>query len=166
MYFSAGTKMCCLNKQCHEIFRFRFFHESFSPKPPKITLGSFLFFCENSRRYSKVKVHHRYQRHGWQMVDTISCCWHLKVTLKEKIYLYVNSTTQRCSKKIIKTFLIEDFFICLRCQRHRWRTLSCEYLREFSKKFKTVLMVYSCRGLGETDSWKKPEFENLLTLSL
>jgi hypothetical protein len=28
-------------------------------------------------------------------------------------------------------------------QRHRWRTLSCEYLREFSKKFETALMVYS-----------------------
>jgi hypothetical protein len=25
----------------------------------------------------------------------------------------------------------------------RWQTLSCEYLREFSKKFETTLMVYS-----------------------
>jgi hypothetical protein len=31
-------------------------------------------------------------------------------TLKEKMYLYVNSTTQRCLYKIIKTFLFEDFF--------------------------------------------------------
>jgi hypothetical protein len=31
--------------------------------------------------------------------------------------------------------MIEDFF--------RWQTLSCEYLREFSKKFETALMVYS-----------------------
>jgi hypothetical protein len=31
-----------LKEQCHEIFCFRFFfHESSSPKPPKITLGSF-----------------------------------------------------------------------------------------------------------------------------
>jgi hypothetical protein len=29
---------------------------------------------------------------------------------KEKIYLYVNPTTQKCPKKIIKTFLIEEFF--------------------------------------------------------
>jgi hypothetical protein len=28
-------------------------------------------------------------------------------------------------------------------QRHRWSTFSCEYLREFSKKFETALMVYS-----------------------
>jgi hypothetical protein len=34
----------------------------------------------------------------------------LRENLKEKIYLYANSTTQRCPKKIIKTFLIEDFF--------------------------------------------------------
>jgi hypothetical protein len=26
--------------QCHEIFALGFFHESFSPKPPNITLGS------------------------------------------------------------------------------------------------------------------------------
>jgi hypothetical protein len=49
-----------------------------------------------------------------------------------KIYIYVNYTIQRCPNKIIKIFQI--VFIC---------TLSCEYLREFSKKFGTVLMVYS-----------------------
>ncbi len=44
-------------------------------------------------------------------MGTISdCCWQLKVSLKEKMYLYANSTTQRCPKKIKKTFLIEDFF--------------------------------------------------------
>jgi hypothetical protein len=30
--------------------------------------------------------------------------------LEEKVYLYVNSTTQSCPKKIFKTFLIKDFF--------------------------------------------------------
>jgi hypothetical protein len=33
--------------------------------------------------------------------------------------------------------MIEDFSICHRC------TLSCEYLREFSKKIKKALMGYS-----------------------
>ncbi len=32
------------------------------------------------------------------------------MNLKAKIYIYVNSTIQRCPKKIIKIFLIEDFF--------------------------------------------------------
>jgi hypothetical protein len=48
---------------------------------------------------------------------------------------------------------------------HRWQTLSCEYLREYSKKFETVFMEYSGAG-GETDSWKQPEAKNLVTLSL
>ncbi len=39
------------------------------------------------------------------------------------------------SKKIIR--------ISHRYQRHQWCTLSCEYLRKFSKEFKTALMVYS-----------------------
>ncbi len=52
-------------------------------------------------------------------------------------------TFQRCPKKIINIFLTEIFFICHRCQRLRWSTLSCEYLREFSGKFETALMVYS-----------------------
>jgi hypothetical protein len=43
-------------------------------------------------------------------VDTISGCRHLKVNLKAKIYVYVNSSIQRCPNKIIKIFLIEDFF--------------------------------------------------------
>jgi hypothetical protein len=41
---------------------------------------------------------------------TISGCGHLKVNLKAKIYTYVISTTQRGLNKIIKNFLIEDFF--------------------------------------------------------
>ncbi len=39
-------------------------------------------------------------------------------------------------------------------QRHRWCTLVCEYLCQFSKKLERER--YSLlRGLGETDSWKK-----------
>ncbi len=82
-------------------------------------------------------------RHRWQTMGTISGCRYLKVNLKAKIYIYVNSTIQRCPNKIIKKFLIEDFFICHRCQQNRWSTLSCRYLRDFSKKFETALMVYS-----------------------
>ncbi len=55
---------------------------------------------------------HRFQRHRWQICRR--CRWHrsrhLKVNLKAKIYIYVNSTTQRCPNKIIKIFLLEDFF--------------------------------------------------------
>jgi hypothetical protein len=32
------------------------------------------------------------------------------VNLKAKMYIYANSTIQRCPNKIFKIFLIEDFF--------------------------------------------------------
>ncbi len=166
-----------------------FFMNHFPPSPR-------VFHFENSRRYSRVKMHHRYQRHRWQIflqfslalllpaanlppVSTIPaanlppvptmpvanchryqwhrrqichrCCWHRwqimatiscsryhKVNLKAKIYIYVSSTTQRCSNKIIKILLLEGFF-----HLPPVSTLSYEYLREFSKKFETALMVYS-----------------------
>ncbi len=43
--------------------------------------------------------------------------------------------------KLLKFFWLKIFSIC-----HRWQTLSCEYLREFSKKFEMVLMEYSGAG--------------------
>ncbi len=46
-------------------------------------------------------------------------------------------------------FLIEDFFYLPPVSTTRWCTLSCEYLREFSKKFETVHKEYSgARGNG------------------
>ncbi len=45
-------------------------HESSSPKPPKITLGSFRIFS-NSRRYSQVKVHHWYRWHRRQILPPV-----------------------------------------------------------------------------------------------
>jgi hypothetical protein len=73
-----------------------------------------------------------------------------KVNLKKKIYLYVNSTTQRCPNKTFRTFLI-----CHRCQRQEWRTLIWEYLCKFSKKFETALMGYS-------RAWRKLVHEKYL----
>jgi len=59
-----------------------------------------------------------------------------KVSLKKKVYLYADST---CT--------------------------NCEYLREFSKKFETVLIGYSGAG-GKLIHEKNLEVENLVTLSL
>ncbi len=173
-----------LKGQCHKIFASGFFHESSSPKPPKITLGSFQIFPEicgdihTGVNYTGGKFAtgindtggkfcHRYRWccwYWWKMMGTISDCWHHKVNLKEKTYLYVNSIARSCSKKIIKTLWLKIFFICHWCQRHQWCTLSCEYLREFSKKFETALMVYS--GAWGKLIHKKPDIENLMTLSL
>ncbi len=74
-----------LKGQCHEIFCFLFFCMNQFPPSPSV-----LNFFENSRRYSQAKVHHRYQRHQWQIChctgvnDTGSkfcyhfplCCWY------------------------------------------------------------------------------------------
>jgi hypothetical protein len=55
---------------------------------------------------------HRYQQHQPQIchMGTILGYRHLELNLKAKIYIYGNSSTQRCPNKIIKIFLIEDFF--------------------------------------------------------
>ncbi len=50
-------------------------------------------------------------------MGTISGCSHLKLNLKAKIYIYANSTTQRCPNKIIKNFQFEDF-----CHLHCYKT--------------------------------------------
>ncbi len=132
----------------------------------------------NCRRYQRHRrqICHRYQRHWrqicrrcrwhrWQIMRTISGCSRLKVNLKAKIYIYVNSTTQRCPNKIIKIFLLEDFFhlppVSLTPVVHLEPRIS-------PRIFKKILNGRNCilRCLGETDSWKKPEVENLVTLSL
>ncbi len=125
---SAGTflgkkkkQRLSLKGQCHKIFCFRFFPWIIFPQVPENNIRIISNFFENSRRYSQVKVHHRCQQHRWQIchrykqnrwqiMGTISGCRHLKVNLKAKIYIYINSTTQRCPNKIIKIFLLEDFF--------------------------------------------------------
>ncbi len=65
--------------------------------------------CHQYQRHRR-QICHRCQRHRWQTMGTISGCRYLKVNLNEKIYIYVKSTIQRCPNKIIKNFLIEDFF--------------------------------------------------------
>ncbi len=52
-----------------------------------------------------VQICHWCQRHRWQTMGLISGCRYLKVNLKAKMYMYVNSTIQRCPNKIIKIFL-------------------------------------------------------------
>ncbi len=48
-----------------------FFMNQFPPAP-EYSIQTVLNFFENSRRYSLVKVHHRYQRHRWQIFPPFS----------------------------------------------------------------------------------------------
>ncbi len=43
-----------------------FFMNQF-PQAPEYTIRAILNFFKNSRRYSQLKVDHRYQRHRWQI---------------------------------------------------------------------------------------------------
>jgi hypothetical protein len=84
---------------------------------------------------------------------------HLEVNLKKKMYLYVNSTTQRCPNKIFQNFLIKIFHLPL---------VSMTPLIHIKLwVFKNIWNGpnWILRGLEETDSWKKPEVENVLVLS-
>jgi hypothetical protein len=82
------------------------------------------------------------------------------VNLKEKNYLYANSTTQKYPKEIMS----KDFSHLPPVSVTPEGTSSCDYLRKFVKKFETSLMV-TIRGLGETDPCRKTEVENLVALS-
>ncbi len=104
------SKMSSLKRQCHEIFCFWFFSWVSFPSALEYPIRTVSNFFENLRRYSQVKVHHLYQRHRWPNMENISGCRLFKVNLMAKIYIYVNSTTQRCPNKMNKIFLIEDFF--------------------------------------------------------
>ncbi len=52
-----------LKGQCHEIFCFWFFSWTSFPQASDFTIRAVSNFCENSRRYSQLKVCHRCQRH-------------------------------------------------------------------------------------------------------
>jgi hypothetical protein len=90
-------------------------------------------------------------------METISGCRDPKVNLKAK------STSQRCPNKIIKTFMIEDFFHLSPVSTTP--VVNLEPLRKFSKKFEMALMAYS-GAWGKLIHEKKTKVENLMTLSL
>ncbi len=155
----------CLKGQCHEIFCFRFFSWITFPQAPDNNIRIISNFFENSRRYLQVKVHHRCRWHRWQIVGTISRCRYQKVNLKAKIYIYISSTTQRWPIKIIKIFLIEDFFHLPPVLLTPVANLELQIPPRIFEKIRNGLNgILWC--WGETDSWKEPEAKNLVTLSL
>jgi hypothetical protein len=85
---------------------------------------------------------------------TISGCRQLKVNLKAKIYIYVNSTTQRCPNKIIKIFLLESFCHLPPVSLPPAANLEQRISPRIFEKIRNSPYVI-IRGLGETDSRKK-----------
>jgi hypothetical protein len=85
--------------------------------------------------------------------------------LQANIYIYVNSTTQRCPNKIIKIYVVEGFFhlppVSLTPVANLELRISPRIVEKIRDGPNGVI-----RGLGETGSRKKPEAKNLVTLSL
>jgi hypothetical protein len=96
---------------------------------------------------------------------TISGCRHLKVNLKAKIYIYVNSSNVRCPNKIIKIFVLEGFFhlppVLLTPVANLELRISTRIFEKIRNGSNGII-----RGLGETGLRKKPEAKNIVTLSL
>ncbi len=111
--------------------------------------------CHLYQRHRR-QICHRCQRHRWQNMEKISGCRLLKENLKAKFYIYV---------WIIKIFLIKDFFHLPPVSLTPVANLE---LRISPRIFDKIRNGPNCiiRGLGETDSWKKLEAKNLVTLSL
>ncbi len=126
--------------------------------------GPFVLFCHRCQRYRR-QICRWYQRHWRQIMGTISGCRNLKVNLQVKIYIYVSSTTQRWPNKIIKNFLIDDFYhlppVSLTPVANPELRISPQIFEKIQNGLNGLLW-----GWGETDSWKEPEAKNLVTLSL
>ncbi len=121
--------------------------------------------CHRYQRHRR-QICHRYQWHRWQIMGTISGCRHLKWrNLKEKCYIHVYSTTQRCPNKINKNFLFEHFCHLPPVSATPVVHLELRISPGIFEKIRNG-SIGILRGLGETDLWKKPEVENLVTLSL
>jgi hypothetical protein len=85
--------------------------------------------------------------------------------LDGKIYVYVSSATQRWPNKIIKIFLIKDFFYLPPVSLTPVATLELRISPRIFEKIRNALNGIFW-GWGETDLLKQPEAKNLVTLSL
>jgi hypothetical protein len=68
VFFPIFKTYFYLKGQCHEIFDFWFFSWISFPQASECTITAISNFFENSRRYSRLKVQHRCQRHRWQKI--------------------------------------------------------------------------------------------------
>ncbi len=135
-----------LKGQCHEIFDFWFFSWISFPQASEYTITAISNFFENSRRYSRLKVHHRCQWHRSQMEKILrqknfkNFAW---APLSSRVNIYINfclqihfqvSAAWYCSHYLPPASLTpaanlhrwHRWQICHRCQQHKgnwWQNL-------------------------------------------
>ncbi len=117
----------------------------------KNSIWSYFYYQELGRWFMK-KTWSKKSR------DTVPLKW----TWRQKFIYMLTLLPKGVQKKLLKFFCLKVFSICHRCHWHRWQTLSRP--RIFWKIRNGPFGII--RGLGETDSRKKPEAKNLVTLSL
>jgi hypothetical protein len=170
-----------LKGQCHEIFDFWFFSWISFPQAPEYTMRVVSNFFENSRRYSQLKVHHRCGWHWWQiekssiikvLIILFRHLWEVELTYT---YIFAFKFTLRSQQPDIAQ-LVAKFAtgvvdtggnfanfppVSLITVVHLDLQISPWIFEKIRKGPNGILW-----GWGETDSWKKPEAKNLVTLSL
>ncbi len=146
------------------------------PQAPEYPIRVVSNFCENSWRHSQLKVHHGYRWHRWQMEKifnhkNFNCfVWkplesrvnlpihfclqvHFKVSAAWYWSHYLPPVSLTQVANLLPVSLIPVVHLDLRISP-----------RIFEKIWNSPNGILW--GWGETDSWKKPEAKNLVTLSL
>jgi hypothetical protein len=149
-------------------FRLLVFHESVSPKTLSIQLGPFRIFLKiwgdirSSRcttgvidtggkweKSSVIKVLIVLFGHLFEVELTHRHIFPFKFTLRSQQPDIVPIICHRCHWdrwQICRQYRWNLRQFCHQCPWYRWCALNCEYLREFLKKFETVLKGYSSAG--------------------
>ncbi len=131
------TSWVRLKGQCHEIFCFRFFFMNHLPQAPEYNIRVISILFKNLQ----VKVHHRCQRHQWQIC-----------------YRYQQHGQQILSPVLLVSLIsVAVWLVPLEVLLTPLVHLDLRISLQIFEK------IWDDRngGLGEDDSWKKPEVKNL-----
>jgi hypothetical protein len=145
------------------------------PQAPEYTISAVKNIFENSRRYLQLKVHHRCHWHRWQCnkfsIIKISIFlfghhWVVELTYGINVFLQVHFTVSAvwyCSHYllILLTLVANLPPVPLKPVVHINLPISLWILEKYRNDPNVIFS-----GVGEDDSWKKPEAKNLVTLSL
>ncbi len=164
-----------LKGQCHEIFDFWFFSWISFPQAPEYTIRTVSIFVKNSRRYSRLKVHHRCRWHRWQMEKIFN-----QKNLGSRVNIYINFCLQVHFKESAAWYCFHILPQVSLTPAANLPPISLTpvanlppvstTLAKLMAKFPPVSLIPVVHeylwGWEETDPWKKPGAKNLVTLSL
>ncbi len=143
---ASWIKFFHLKGQCHKIYDFLVFSWISFPQASEYTSTAFTNFFANSRRYSRLKVHHRCQRHWWQIEKIFkqkNCNNFVWAPLGSRVTIYINfclqvhfkvsaawycshylppvSTTPAANLPPVSLIPVANPAICRRCLWYQWQ---------------------------------------------